>query len=237
MLEVNPFPGARPDQTGYPDGPQTSATGWGFQAGIHAADLNGFHVGVSYKSTQRFSAYEFDAGQRAFSFELDYPRILSAAVGYSGLERFQVVADVRYIDFANTEGFDTAGFDQYGAVTGFGWNSIVAVATGVEYELTSRVPIRVGYAFNENPIDDDVAFYNVASPAIVQHHVSGGLSYRFSDAVMLSAAVQYAPASAVECPMQNPQHQQIFGTPEMPGTNVKTELSTVTAVMGVNVRF
>lgn len=237
MLEVNPFPGAAPDQNGYPDGPQSSALGIGLQAGLHANDLNGFHAGFSFKSTQYFRDFEFDPGARQFRFNLDYPMILSAGVGYSGFERVELAADVRYIDFANTDGFDTTGFDESGAVVGFGWNSILAAAVGVQYEVTERLPVRFGYAFNENPIDDAMAFYNVASPAIVQHHISGGLSYRFTPTVALAVAVQYAPGTEVESPMHNPQMIPMTGTSMMPGTTVSSELSTLTGVLGLNVKL
>lgn len=237
LLEVNPFPGAAPDQSGYPDGPQSSALGIGLQAGLHAHNLNGLHAGLSFKSRQHFRDFEFDSGARQFSFNLDYPMILSAGVGYSGFERVELAADVRYIDFANTDGFDTTGFDESGAVVGFGWNSILVAAVGVQYEVTERLPIRFGYAFNENPIDDAVAFYNVASPAVVQHHISGGLSYRFTPTVALAVAVQYAPRTEVISPMHNPQMIPMTGTSMMPGTTVSSELSTLTGVIGLNVKL
>lgn len=237
MLEVNPFPAAAPDQSGYPAGNQTEAVGYGFQVGLHMQDVNDFNFGVSLKSTQYFNDYEFEDGTRKFAFGMDYPMILSAAVGYSGLDRFEFAVDVRYIDFENTDGFDSYGFDQFGAVTGFGWNSIVVAALGVQYEVTEKLPIRVGYSYNESPITDDMAFYNVASPAIVQHHISGGLTYRFTDKLGISAAVQYAPANDVGCPLQNPQLLESLGSTSVPGTFVKSELSTFTAIVGANVRF
>jgi len=237
LLEVNPFPAASPDQNGYPDGPQSTAFGAGFQVGVHAHDLSGFHAGLSFKSTQYFADYTFEPDGRSFSFNLDYPMILSAALGYSGFERFELAVDVRYIDFQNTDGFRTAGFDQSGAVTGFGWNSIFAAALGVQYDLTERLPVRLGYAFNENPIDDEMAFYNVASPAIVQHHLSGGFSYRLTPTVTVSAALQYAPRNEVAHQMQNPQLLQMLGTTAVPGTRVESELSTLTAVIGASVRL
>jgi long-chain fatty acid transport protein len=207
------------------------------QVGAHYDTGTGLRTSASVKSPQFFQDFEFESGDRTFSYALDYPMIISAAAAYEGLDRVTVVGDVRYIDFANTDGFQAAGFDATGAVTGFGWESIWVVALGVEVEVTDRLPVRLGYAYNQNPIRDEVAFYNVASPAIVQHHISGGGSYHVTDRVMASVAVQYAPRNEVTSEMQSPILLQATGSSSVPGTAVTSELSTVTAVAGVSVRF
>lgn len=237
MLEVAPFPATSPDLNGYPDGPRATALGIGAQLGVHYVTETGFGAGLSLKSPQVFRDFEFEVEDRTFAYNLDYPMIVSAALAYEGLNRLTVVGDVRYIDFANTDGFQAAGFDETGAVTGFGWESIWVVAVGFEYEVTDRLPVRLGYAYNENPISDDMTFYNVASPAIVQHHLSAGLSYLVNTRVMVSGAVQYAPRNEVTSTMQSPLMIPVTGQTGMPGTTVTSELSTLTAVVGVSYRF
>lgn len=237
ILEVSPFPAAPPDLSGYPQGPSATAFGIGVQVGAHYDTGTGLRAGASVKSPQFFQDFEFESGDRTFAYNLDYPMILSAGVAYDGIDRLTVVGDVRYIDFEHTDGFQAATFDAMGAVTGFGWESIWVVALGVEIEVTDRVPLRLGYAYNQNPIQDGVAFYNVASPAIVQHHISGGGSYRLTDRVTASVAVQYAPRNEVTSEMQSPLVLQATGHSNVPGTSVTSELSTVTAVAGVSVRF
>ncbi len=237
-LEVNPFPATAPDDAngdGYPTYPGASregALGYGFQAGLHLHDLDGFHAGVSFKSTQGFNDFEFEAPNemgvpRAFAFGMDYPMILSVGVGYSGLDRWEFAADVRYIDFEHTDGFKEATFDQTGAVTGFGWNSIMAVAAGAQYAVTPRLPVRVGYSFNENPIPDANTFFNCASPAIIQHRVSGGFSYAVSPKVTGSFALQYGFKNEIEGHWMHPG--------PVPTTRVKSELSTFFVIFGVQV--
>ncbi|HMB91943.1 MAG TPA: outer membrane protein transport protein [Rhodothermales bacterium] len=240
MLEVNPFPTAVPDDANgdgfmsYPGTDQESAFGYGFQVGVHLQNLNGFHLGASMKSTQQFDDFTFASKDemgvnRTFSFNLDYPMILSFGVGYSGLDRFEFATDVRYIDFKNTEGFGTAGFDQTGAMTGFGWNSILVFAAGVQYDVSDRLPVRIGYSYNENPIEDDMSFFNCASPAIIQHRVSGGFSYAISSKVRGDFALQYGFKNAIEGHWMHPQVGAV------PPTLVKSELSTFFAIFGIEV--
>ena len=241
-LKVGPFPAAPPDDANgdgfptYASAPTDGTFGYGLQAGVHVADLDGFSVGASFKSTQYFDAFAFNSedetgGARTLSFELDYPMILSAGIGYAGLNRFEFVADARYIDFAHTSGFDVTGFDQQGAVKGFGWNSIMVVAMGIQYELTPQVPVRLGYSFNENPIGRDVVFFNTPSPAIIQHHLAGGFSYNVSRKVTASVAAQYGFKNNVEGQWQSPQWGAIHGT------SVECDLSTFTLIFGVHVNM
>lgn len=243
FLEVTPFPATSPDDANhdgfpsYPDAPRESALGYGFQAGVHLHDLDGFHLGASFKSTQTFEDLEYEStdemGQRrTFAFNLDYPMILSVGVGYSGLDRWEFVADARYIDFENTDGFEHATFDQTGAVTGFGWKSIFMVATGVQYQVTNRLPVRLGYSFNENPIGDDMAFFNTPSPAIVQHRISGGFSYVVNPKVTGSLAVQYGFKNSIKGNWMSPQ---LGGA--VPNTQVESNLSTFFLVFGLDVKL
>ena len=182
QLEVTPFPATFPDDANgdgfgtYPGAPTESSIGYGVQAGIHAQDLSGFNLGASFKSTQYFSDFEFTSedevgGTRSFAFDLDYPMIISGAVAYTGFNRLVISGDVRYIDFENTNGFETVGFDNTGAMLGFGWESIFVYAAGLEYQLTDKMPVRLGYSFNDNPISDAHCFYNISSPAIVQNRI------------------------------------------------------------------
>ncbi len=239
-LEVAPFPATFPDDANgdgfpsYPAASRESALGYGFQAGIHVTNLNGFHLGASFKSPQWFQDLEFEADDeagntRTFAFNLDYPMIVSFGVGYSGLDRWEFAADVRHIDFAHTDGFEKVGFDQTGAVQGFGWNSIWMLAAGAQYNVTERLPLRIGYSYNENPIDDELSFYNCSSPAIIQHRISGGFSYALSQKLNASFALQYGFKNSIEGNWQHPQ----FGA--LTPTTVTSELSTFFFVFGFDV--
>lgn len=242
FLEVAPFPAAAPDDANgdgfpsYPAAPSDAAVGYGVRAGVHYAAPSGFSIGASFKSRQHFEDFAFDAesevgGARTLTFNLDYPMILSAAIGYSGFDRLNLVFDVRYIDFENTDGFEAAGYDATGAVMGFGWQSIIVVAGGAQYRITDRLPVRLGYAFNGNPIDGDMTFFNTPSPAIIQHHLAGGLGYALSQRVHASLALQYGLANEVQGPWRLP------GAGAVPGTTVQSELSTLTFVAGLDIRL
>lgn len=238
-LKVAPFPAASPDDANgdgfptYEDAPKDWAPGFGVQAGVAFHGATGFSVAASFKSAQLFKEFEFDGqdelgNDRMLTFNLDYPMIVSAGVAYAGIERLVLAADVRYIDFENTDGFSESGYDNTGAVQGFGWNSILVGAVGIQYEVAPGVPLRAGYSYSENPIADEMTFFNTPAPAIIQHHISGGVGYEVGPNLRLAVAVQYGLKNEVTGAWITP-----LGS--VPGTSVSSELSTLTVIAGVSI--
>lgn len=220
----------------YPDAPATWARGYGFQAGIHAMINEDLSLGISYKSPQSFDEFEYEpetAGAPDYTFQMDFPMIVSGALAFTGVEDLLLALDVRYIDYANTTGFDEAGFDNQFAVTGFGWDAITVVAVGAQYMVAEGFDVRAGYAFNNSPISEDVAFFNAPAPALVEQHISAGFSYVISDMVKVSMAGQYAPNVENKGIWKNP----MFPGGENPATSITNELSTLTLIGGVSLSF
>jgi len=240
-LEVNPFPAASPDDANndgffsYPDGPQTSAWGIGYTLGLHVNDINKFHMGISYKSKQHFRDLEFNStdeigSPRAFSFNLDYPSITTFGIGYTGFTKLLLAFDVKHIDFANTDGFNKTGYNQTGAIQGFGWESIFVYSAGLQYELTNKLPVRFGYSYNPSPIDEELAFFNVSAPAIIEHHLSTGFSYPITESIKINFAYQYGVENSAE-------GQWIGPSGDMTGTMVRNELATSIFILGMNFKL
>lgn len=240
-LEVSPFPAASPDDANndgffsYPDGPQTSAWGIGYTVGLNLSDINNFQVGFSYKSKQHFRDLKFNStdevgSPRKFSFNLDYPSITTFGVGYTGFNKLLLAFDVKYIDFANTDGFNKTGYDQTGAIQGFGWESTFVYSAGLQYELTKKVPIRFGYSYNPSPIDKELSFYNVSAPAIIEHHLSTGFSYPITEGININFAYQYGAQNSIE-------GQWIGSSGNLTGTTVRNELSTSIFILGMNFKL
>ncbi len=239
-LTVIPFPAATPNDANgdgfpsYPSAPVDATYGFGAQGGILVESELGWNVALSFKSRQYFSDFNFETEDElgevsVTSFRLDYPMIVSAGVGYT-LDKLTLAADLRYIDFSNTPGFDKSGFDETGAVQGFGWDTIMLGAIGLQYELVEGAQLRVGYSYNENPVKDDVAFFNVSAPAIIQHHLAAGFSVIVNPTIRLSAAAQYGLSNSIEGQWYNPA-----AAGAVANTSVASDLSTFTAIFGASI--
>jgi long-chain fatty acid transport protein len=241
-LTADPFFLVSPDDANgdgfarYPAGTHTRFIwGAGFQVGLWYADESGLAVGVSFKSPQWLESFHFQSaderGQpRPLRFHFDYPMMVSLGVAYRGVEHWTFAADVRYIDYRNTAGFDETGFDRTGAVRGLGWDSVFALALGTQYQATESLSLRLGYSYNTNPIDDEQTMFNVASPLILQHTVYLGASFALTDSLLVSAAYAHAFQNAV---------QGAFLTPlgAIPGSAVRSDLSADSVMVGVSVKF
>jgi long-chain fatty acid transport protein len=221
----------------FPDGTHSHLQwGAGFQVGVYYSLTDDWHLGASFKSPQWFETFRFNSADelgRPLSerVRFDLPLITSVGVSYTGLERWVLAADVRYIDYHNTKGFDTSGFAADGAVRGLGWDSQVVVAVGAQYALTDRVALRIGYSYNNNPETSDVAFFNIAAPTIVQHTLYAGASWSLTETLVLALAYVHAFEGEVDGPFILP----VAGA--IPGTNVQSRTSADAFVMGLTVKY
>ncbi len=209
--------------------------GGGCQVGLYYVTSNHWHFGASVKSPQWMEPFRYKSENElgepiTVKYHLDYPLITSMGVAYSGWDRWIVSCDMRYFNYANTCGFKDLAPGVLGNVNGLDWNNIVAVALGVQRQLTDNVFVRFGYSFNENPIDSDAAQYNAASPLIIKHAVHTGFSYMFADNWTMNVAYVHCFENEVAGPMHN-----ALGA--IPGTEVKSTASADALSLGFTKRF
>lgn len=206
-LELAPNPLAAPDMAlGYPVTDKASAIGFGAQVGIFYDSHQWLKLGASYKSPQTFGEFEFDqtyldgSAAPGVSFQMDYPAIYSVGLGISE-GKFDFALDFRYVAYEDTEGFekqgwaiaesgDFAGFPT-GAVKGFGWNNMTIVSTGIQYKITDQIPIRLGYTYSSNPIEQELAFFSTPATAIIESAGQIGLGYIVNDKIEINAVYHH----------------------------------------------
>lgn len=246
-LEVDPNPLSRPSQTlGFPNSDKADALGIGGQIGVFYDSGHGLKLGVSYKTQQYFTDFNFDNhyldGSKApnVDFNLDYPAMYSAGLGYSK-GKFDFALDYRYIDYENTDGFDKSGWEiadsgdfagfPTGAVQGFGWQSISVISTGLQYKGIQKLPLRIGYTYSENPIDEKVAFLSSPATAVIRDAFQFGFSYLLNDRLSLDFAYHHGTSSgSTRGPLLNP-------TPDIAGGPWNAQTNPLGAVPGSEVAF
>ncbi len=210
--------------------------GAGFQLGMYYVVNESWRLGASFKSPEWFEDFRYqtrDALGRPSTLKLPFesPQIVSVGTAYTGLDRFTIAADVRYLDFKDIPFIGSGtGFDKAGAVTGLGWDSVFALALGVQFQATDCLAFRAGYTFNTNPISDASSVFNIASPLVYQHQLGLGASYRLTPACTLSVAYYHIFENAVTGSLFTPAGP-------IPGSSVTTGLTADSLSMGVSVRF
>jgi long-chain fatty acid transport protein len=199
---------------------QGNRMGWGggFQAGAYYRGDNGINAGATFKSKQWIENMNFFTPSGTVNWNLDYPMIISLGLSYTGMENWVFAIDGRYFDYAHTPGFQD-----------FGWRSVFAGAVGAQYRMTDRLTARLGYNFNQNPIQSGSVARNLLDPLIQDQNVATGCSYRFTDHVDFNLAYVYLIKNSVSGPLP----PGVFG----PGAKASNQLQAHSAIMGISVRY
>lgn len=247
-LSIDPNIVAPPDHPGgtpfvsYPrSGNSPISTGGGVQAGVYFAGPNGWQLGASVKSPQWLESFHFHSmnaqGQPLdVSFRLTYPLIVSAGAAYAGFPRWLFAADVRYIDYANADGFRQSGFGPNGAVQGLGWRSIFGLCAGMQYQCTDCLFLRLGYSYNQSPVsqplapDSPLATITIAAPSIIEHAIYVGATWHASESLLLSIAYAHGFENSLSGIYRGP-------TVIVPGSNVRSSASADALLIGATVRL
>ncbi len=236
-LDDNVF--APPNVDGlYPRGDGTPYHwGAGAQIGLHYVHNCCWEFGTNLKSPTWFDSFEYfseDAAglPRTDTISVTLPMILSGGVAFKGMPCTILTADLRYLNYVESEGFgDPAEFEPDGSVSGLGWQDVFSLHLGAQFQMSERLTGRLGYIYASELFDDSAAFFNVASDLSYRHVPSVGATYQMSESTALSVAYNYLLEWGSTGPYVLP------GIGPIPGSSVTTEFDAHIATFGVNVRY
>lgn len=242
-LELMPNPTSNPNQAGYPSTDKAKSTGFGGQIGLFYDSKTGFKAGASYKTTQSFKDFEFkntylDNSTSTNSFNMDYPAIYSLGLGYS-TSNFDLALDYRLVDYENTDGFSTTGWTQTASVSGFGWENISIISAGIQYKGIEKLPLRLGYTYSSNPINEDVTFFNIPATAIIKNAFELGFTYEASERFSLNAMYHHGDSGGkTSGQVLNPMFIQDYPPyGAIPGSDVSYDMTTDLIMVGFKYIF
>jgi len=234
MLQVIPAPFSAPVAGGstmpyyLSAGNNAPAFGMGFNAGVHYS-VKAVSVGVSYHSPVWFRNFNWNRKDlsgvsHAMTFKMNLPQLVSLGAGVAVTKSTRIGVDARWFDYANTAGFSKVGYNADGSVAGFGWRNIWAIGGGVRQELTQSTKLMLGYNYSQNPVPAQYTFFNTPAPAIVQHHISGGIQQRVHK-VDMTITCYHAFQNSITGPWISAQGA-------IPGTSVTSKMSENSVTIG-----
>ena len=236
MLKVIPAPFSAPVSAGstmpyyLSASTNAKALGIGAQIGVHYAMNDKVSLGVAYHSNVWFQDFKWTSAdltgaRHNLNFNMDLPSLVTVGIGVTPTQSTHIGVDARWIDYQNTSGFDEVGYDPDDAISGFGWKNIWTVGGGIQQRITSSTKLMGGYNFSQNPVPAAYTFFNTPAPAIVQHHLSGGIvqSVHGWD---LNAAYYHAFKNSITGPW-------ISGQGNIPGTSVTSKMSENSISIGL----
>lgn len=241
-LEIAPAPFAAPDDAngdGFPSYPRPQETEWSYgiggQIGVHYQATERLQLGASLATPVWFTKHEYTVADelgndRDVACGMDLPLHVSFGAAYQLTPTTLLASDVRWFNYSATRGFRGSGYRPDGSVAGFGWNDIWCIGVGIQQDIGEKVKVRLGYNFGQNPIPEDLTFFSSCSPALVQHHISMGLSYEIDDHWTIHAGYYHAFKNSQTGPFQS-------GSGPIPGANVTSELEEDSVALGVTFKF
>lgn len=181
------------------------ALGFGFNAGIHY-DLNKkLSVGITYRSQINMKLKNGNAEftvpasldpnfpDGKFTGALPLPNVTTLGWAYKPNEKLKIVLDINHVGW---KAYDTLAFDYEQNTTSLvdtksprNYKSIFAFRGGAQYQVLSKLDIRMGSGFGFTPVPDESV--TPETPDANRVYITGGLTYRFSDNFSMDVSVYY----------------------------------------------
>lgn len=141
-------------------------------------------------------------GEYDLDLEMKMPMSIGCGMSYVATPKLNVSFDVIWTNWSNafdkmtmtmTNGTNSnintmIGSSDFVFEFPLKWEDNITLKLGGEYICTDQFTFRMGYAYNSNPTPESTVF--PIFPAIVQHHITMGASYKISEKFLLNVAVE-----------------------------------------------
>jgi len=209
--------------------------GLGAQGGLRYEVDKSLSVGASISTPTWFETYTWtvhdpSGDTRTVSVRFNRPLTAEAGLNYAIAPTTHLLADVGYIAYGSTPGFENSGYRADGSLAGLGWTDAWTFEVGLQHAFTKDVVGRIGYNYCSDPISDSMTFYNVGSPLHLEQHLSVGLSVNVTANATLDVSYTHGFSHSQSGPWYNP-----LGA--VPGTSVTSTISGDEFAIGTTFRF
>lgn len=169
--------------------PQNQQFGFGATLGATYKINPKLQAGLVWTSKTNMADMEYNTTAGTTSFDMDMPASVAFGLAFKPMPGLLVEADIKRIffnDVMNSIPVTNPPAGMTSPLT-FGWDDQTVYSIGVKKEL-GPMAISVGYNYGKSPIGTEDVNSNLGSTAIVEHHLSFGLTRKFSDKVSGSFA-------------------------------------------------
>jgi len=162
--------------------PQTEAWGYGGAIGAIYKISPKLQAGLSYVSQMSISEYEFNgtspmAGEGVYKMTLDAPQSFAFGISFKPSPSLLIEGDVKWYNFSAV--MDLVELETpVGSVIplAFGWDDQIVYALGVDFMVNPGLCLKAGYNYGATPIGEEDVDSNLGSIAVVEHHISLGVT-------------------------------------------------------------
>ena len=195
----------------------STALGFGFKVGYQGKLTEELSFGAAFQSKIYMSEFDRYAGLFAQAGDFDVPATWQAGLAFTP-DNWKFLIDVKQIMYSDVKSLSnpmlpnlmmSALGTEDGA--GFGWKNILVMKFGVMYSGFCGWDLMAGYSFGQNPIDEKNVMFNILAPAVIENHVTFGISKDIAKNHEITVAFMYAFENSIlgPNPMEAPNQQTI----------------------------
>ena len=182
--------------------PQNQVFGWGVSAGLIYKLNNQLQLGANWSSKQNMNQFEWNTTAGKFTLDMDAPQTLAFGLAWKPQPGLLIEADVKKIWYADVldsvaVGRPTGYAGPIPATMNFGWSNQTIFAIAVQKDIGDKIQIRAGFNYGKSPIGQEDVNNNIGSLAVVEKHLTLGVSRKFSDKVTGSLSYVHAFKNSV----------------------------------------
>lgn len=175
--------------------------GGGLRAGIEWEAMPGLRFGLAGQTPMYMTKFDKYSGLFADQGSFNIPAAITAGVAYDATPNLTVMLDYQHIFYSGIGSIANASTTPlplgFPGGPGFGWSDVNVFKIGAEWRASDKWTWRAGYAYSDNPVGSGDVTLNILAPGIVQHHITGGGSYKLTERDTLEFSAMYVPESTV----------------------------------------
>jgi len=203
---------------------KSTSTDFGFKVGYQGQFGKIIRFGAAYQSKMNMSEFDRYAGLFAEQGDFDVPANWQAGIAVMPCEALTILLDVQQILYSGVNAIANPmdvinnspanpNFKPLGDADGwgFGWEDMTIVKFGLMYNFPEAWTLYGGYSYGKQPIPESEVMFNILAPAVVEHHITLGLSKAINKSHEIMIAFMYAPEGSVAGPnpLEIPDQQTI----------------------------
>ncbi len=162
--------------------PNDVAYGGSFVLGTlyRLSDRTNFGAAYTSRSYTEDLKWNMDDGKWRLSFQ--DPQTLAIGISHQATDRLQLAADLKWLDYSGVRTSATLHGPTAAKTKtlAYDWNDQTVLALGAKYRLSDSITLLAGYNYGKSPIDERDINNNAGVTAIVEHHLSAGITARVS---------------------------------------------------------
>ena len=193
--------------------PADVAYGYSYVLGTTYDLSDSVRLGAAYTSRTHTEKLEWNLNDGKHSLTFDDPQTVAVGISFYPTDRFMVEMDLKWLDFSGVR--DNAVLQTPSSLPDqtltYGWSDQYVLALGIKYVHSDNLTFLAGYNYGKSPLDEDDINNNIGVTAIVEHHLSGGVTMRVTEHTELTFSIIHGFSNSMTASV-GPPTEVVFET-------------------------